>query len=363
MGSWRRNRLMDLLGIDLPIVQAPMAGSDSPAMTIGVCQAGGLGSLACATLSPEGIVTAAADIRAATGHAFNLNFFCHQAPLDDPAREATWRRALLPYFVELGLDPDAQTPFVNRAPFDDGLCQVVEAVRPAVVSFHFGLPLPDLLLRVKAAGATVLSSATTVAEAVWLEHKGCDAIIAQGIEAGGHRGMFLGDAIATQTGTLALVPQIVDAVTVPVIAAGGIGDGRGIAAALMLGAAGVQLGTAYLFCPEARISAVYRRALAEARDRTALTNLFTGRPARGIVNRLMHDMGPMAHATPDFPLAARTLAALRTHDARVGRYDFTNLWAGQAAAMGRALPACDLTRQLADEALARVRSTQNDLAF
>lgn len=363
MSGWRRNGLMDRLGIDLPIIQAPMAGSDSPEMAIAVAKAGGLGSLACATLSAEAIMSAVQDIRTATGKPFNLNFFCHEPPVDDPAGEARWRQTLLPYFLEFGLDPEAQVPFVNRLPFDEALCGVVETLRPQVVSFHFGLPGGDLLARVKASGALVLSSATTVAEAVWLEQNGCDAIIAQGFEAGGHRGMFLSKGITTQTGTLALVPQIVDAVRIPVIAAGGISDGRGIVAALVLGASAVQLGTAYLFSPEARISPTYAHALHEAQDRTAVTNLFTGRPARGIMNRIMQELGAMSDLAPEFPLAGRALAGLRAKDQAAGRADFTNLWAGQAAIFGRALPAGELTRQLSDEALSRLKTAHNDLAF
>ena len=354
MSAWRRNGLMETLGIDLPIIQAPMAGSDSPDMTVAVSKAGGLGSLACATLSPDAISAAAQTIRSATDKPFNLNFFCHSPPVEDPEREAAWCALLRPYFDELEVDPEAQVPFVNRTPFDDTLCAVVEAVRPAIVSFHFGLPPTAMLERVKATGAIVLSSATTVAEALWLEQNGCDVVIAQGTEAGGHRGMFLTSDVDTQVGTFALVPQIVDAIRLPVIAAGGIGDGRGVSAALSLGASAAQMGTAYLFCPEAKVSPVYRQALKKAEDATAVTNLFTGRPARGIVNRIMRDLGPMSGAVPQFPLAARALAALRFHDQAKGRADFTNLWAGQAAALGRALPAADLTRLVAAEAYTRL---------
>jgi nitronate monooxygenase len=220
------------------------------------------------------------------------------------------------------------------------------------VSFHFGLPEPKLLQRIKAGGFLVVSSATTAAEARWLEARGVDAIIAQGNEAGGHRGIFLSDDIATQPGTFALVPQIVDAVKVPVIATGGITDARGIAAAFALGAAGVQIGTAYLWCPEAKISAPHRAALKSARDDgTALTNLMTGRPARGIVNRLMREVGPISDVAPDFPLAAGALAPLRAKAEAQGAGDFSPMWAGQAAALGRAMPAGQLTKTLAAEAL------------
>src|SRR6185503_14850278 len=210
----------------------------------------------------------------------------------DPLREAGWKQRLAAYYKEFGLDPAAPINATNRAPFDSAYCAVVEELRPEVVSFHFGLPAPDLVKRVKAAGCILLSSATTVKEAIWLEQHGADVIIAQGAEAGGHRGMFLTENIAEQPGTFALVPQVVDAVKVPVIAAGGIADGRGIAAAFALGASGVQIGTAYLRCPESKIIAPARSALAQALDdSTLITNVMTGRPARGVANRVMREVG------------------------------------------------------------------------
>src|SRR5450432_2685738 len=281
-------RVLDLLGVSLPIIQAPMAGSAFSDMAAAVSEAGGLGSLACASLSPEQLRVEWQAIRQRTSRPINLNFFCHPRPAVDAARADRWRRRLDTYYAELGIDVDTRSTAAGREPFDAATCELVCELRPEVVSFHFGLPEPDLLARVRAAGARILSSATTVAEARWLEDRGCDAIIAQGAEAGGHRGMFLTDDVATQVGTIALVPQVVDAVKVPVIAAGGIADARGIVAAFALGAGAVQLGTAYLPCPEARISPAYVRALAEARDDgTAITNVFTGRPARGLVNRLV----------------------------------------------------------------------------
>ena len=251
---WPDTRLLDRLGIALPIVQAPMAGADSPALAAAVSEAGGLGSLAGALRTPEGLAAAVAEVRARTGRPFNLNFFAHAEPAPDPGRARAWLDRLAPYYAELGLDPPA-TLAGGRAPFDAGFCTLVEALRPAVVSFHFGLPEAALMARVKATGAAVLASATTPEEAVWLVARGVDAVIAQGSEAGGHRGTFAEDwrGGGGMIGTLALVPQVVDAVAVPVIAAGGIADGRGIAAALALGAAGVQIGTAYLFTPEAAI--------------------------------------------------------------------------------------------------------------
>jgi nitronate monooxygenase len=267
-----------------------------------------------------------------------------------------WRARLAPYYVEHGLDPEAPIPASNRAPFDNDFCALVEDFRPEVVSFHFGLPDAALLERVRATGAKIISSATTVAEARWLEECGCDAIIAMGYEAGGHRGIFLSDDVngdmARQVGTFALVPQVVDAVKVPVIAAGGIADARGIVAAFALGAAAVQIGTAYLFCPETMISPAYLQALKSAEaDDTMVTNVFTGRPARGIVNRVMREVGPLSPLAPEFPLAGGALAPLKPKDAAA---DFTNLWSGQAAPLGRELPAGELTRVLGAEALARL---------
>lgn len=356
MSHWPDTRLLDLLGIELPILQAPMAGSTGSAMAIAVSNAGGLGSLPCATLSLEQIRAELQAFKQASNGPLNVNFFCHQPPPADPARDAAWKQALKPYYDELGADYDAPTPVSNRAPFDDASCQLIEAFKPAVVSFHFGLPEASLLARVKATGAKVLSSATTVDEAVWLEQHGCDAIIAMGYEAGGHRGMFLSTDLNTQVGTLALVPQVVDAVKVPVIAAGGIGDHRGIVAALALGASAVQLGTAYLLCPEAKVSAAHRQALSTAKDSdTALTNLFTGRPARGITTRIMRELGPMSALAPRFPLAGGALMPLRAISEPTGNSDFSNLWAGQAARLARALPAAELTRNLAENALAQLR--------
>ena len=247
---WPSQRLLDLLGIDLPIIQAPMAGLTTSAMAAAVAEAGGLGSMGCAVLSADQIRAELSAIRRQTAKPINLNFFCHASPATDPAREAAWRGQLKSYYVELGLDPEMRLSTLTVDPFGSAHCDLVAELKPEVVSFHFGLPNPDLLARVKDVGAKILSSATCVKEAIWLEQRGCDAIIAQGLEAGGHRGMFLSDNVATQAGTMALVPQVADAVRVPVIAAGGIADERGIAAAFMLGASGVQMGTAYLFVPK-----------------------------------------------------------------------------------------------------------------
>ena len=340
--------IRNLLGTELPIIQAPMAGVQGSALAIAVCDAGGLGSLPCAMLSLATVRDEVAAIRAATGRPFNFNFFCHVPPAPDAQREAAWRAALAPWYAEAGLDPAAIPAGPGRKPFDADAAALVEAVRPAVVSFHFGLPAAPLLARVKAAGARVLASATTIDEARWLEAHGVDGLIAQGLEAGGHRGHFLADDLTRQPGLFALLPQIVRAVGVPVIAAGGIADARGVAAALALGAAAVQVGTAYLLCPEATTSKVHRAALAsDAARHTALTNLFTGRPARAIVNRLMRELGPMNAVAPAFPLAVAAIAPLRATAEARGSGDFSPLWCGQNASGCSARPAGELTRALA----------------
>jgi nitronate monooxygenase len=339
-------RLLDLLGIELPVIQAPMAGFTTPDMVIAVAEAGGLGSLASATYSAADLRKALDQVRAGTRCPLNLNFFSHQNPADDPARQAAWLARLTRYYEEAGLDPNAPRAAVGRTPFDAELCGIVEEYRPEIVSFHFGLPSAELLARVKQTGAKVLSSATTVAEARWLAERGVDAVIAMGAEAGGHRGNFLTQDMAAQIGTFALLPQIVAAVPVPVIAAGGIVDRRGVEAALALGAAGVQAGTAYLFTPEAKLSAVHRQALHSPERPTALTNLFTGRPARGIVNRLMTELGPLCADAPAFPTAGGVLGPLRTAAENAGRDDFSPLWAGQAFPLAKPMSSAALTRVL-----------------
>ena len=356
IAMWPDRRFLDLVGIELPIVQAPMAGAMDAELAAAVSAAGGLGSLPCAMLGPAQIRQEVERIRAQTAKPINLNFFCHVAPALNNAREASWRERLAPYYRDLAIDPTAPVPTSNRAPFDDALCEVVLELRPKVVSFVFGLPAAALLERVKREDFVVVGSATTVQEARWLAAHGVDAVIAQGVEAGGHRGMFLTDDTAAQVGALALVPQIVDAVDVPVIAAGGITDARGIAAAFALGAAAVQMGTAFLHCPEAKISQPHRAALQSAQaDGTALTNLMTGRPARGFINRVMREIGPINAVAPEFPLAAGALAPLRQKAEAMGCGDFSPMWSGQAAALGRALPAGELTRKLVTEALERMQ--------
>jgi len=354
---WHDRRLTDLFGIEHPILLAPMAGAMDVALAAEVAKAGGLGSLPAAMLDATKLRDQVGAFRAAApGKPVNLNFFAHTPPVPNNAREHAWRAALKAYYVEFGIDPHAPVPASNRAPFDDAFCAVVEELKPEVVSFHFGLPAPALVERVKAAGTKVLSSATTVAEAIWLAERGCDAIIAQGFEAGGHRGLFLTDDLASQVGTFALVPLVADAVTVPVIAAGGIADARGIVAALALGAAGVQIGSAYLHCPESKIAAPHRELLRTARGRDmVVTNVMTGRPARGFVNRVMRELGPISPAAPAFPLAGGALAPLGAKAQAQGSGDFSSMWAGQGAALGRELPAADLTAKLVAETQALMR--------
>jgi nitronate monooxygenase len=336
------------LGTDLPVIQAPMAGVQASALAIAVCEAGGLGSLPCAMLSPEQMRAELAAIRARTDRPFNVNFFCHAPPRVDPAREAAWRQMLSPYYAAFGIDPATVGAGPGRAPFDAAYADALAEFRPPIVSFHFGLPPADALARVRAWGAKVLASATTVEEARWLEAHGVDAVIAQGVEAGGHRGNFLSDDLTTQLGTFALLPRVVAAVRVPVVAAGGIADAAGVAAARALGASAVQVGTAYLLCPEATTSALHRAALQSPQaEHTALTNLFTGRPARGIVNRLMRELGPINAAAPAFPLGTAAIAPLRAAAERAGSGDFSPLWSGQNPSGCRAVPAAEITRALA----------------
>ena len=341
-------RVHDLLRTELPIIQAPMAGVQGHALAVAVSNAGGLGSLPAALLAPDALRQELTALKAQTTRPFNVNFFCHAAPVPDAARDAAWRAALAPYHAEFGVDVNALPVATGRLPFSEALAELLAEFAPPVVSFHFGLPSAALMQRVRAWGAVVLSSATTLEEALWLEANGADAVIAQGLEAGGHRGTFLSNDITTQIGSFALLPQLVRALRVPVIAAGGIADAHGVAAAMALGAAGVQVGTAYLLCPEATTSAVHRAALQSgASQHTALTNLFTGRPARGIVNRAVRELGPMSPVAPAFPLATALMAPLRAKAEAAGSGDFSPLWAGQNASGCRAVPAAQLTRELA----------------
>jgi nitronate monooxygenase len=356
--------LQELLDIELPIIQAPMAGSQGSALAIAVSNAGGLGSLPCARLSLDAMRSELTAIESQTSRPYNVNFFCHMTPAPNAEKEAAWRSLLAPYYREYGIDADSIPSGPGRVPFNAEAADLLSKFNPAVVSFHFGLPAPDLLARVKKPGVKILSTATTVEEALWLESRGVDAIIAQGLEAGGHRGIFLSEDLNTQLGTMALVSQIVKKVRVPVIAAGGIADARGVAAAMELGAAGAQVGTAYLLCPEATTSAVHRAALAsKAATYTALTNLFTGRPARGIVNRLMRELGPINDAVPAFPLAAAAIVPLRAKAESQGIGDFSTLWAGQNTTGCKEVSAARMTRELGEKRwLNEARSTRQSIS-
>lgn len=335
------------LGTRLPLIQAPMAGVQDARLAVAVSNAGGLGSLPAAMLTPEALRTQLQALRDGTTKPFNVNFFAHTPPAADEAREAGWRHRLGAYYAEFGIDPATIAAGPGRQPFTSDIADLVEPFRPPVVSFHFGLPAPELIARVKGWGSLVLGSATTVDEARWLEAHGADAVIAQGWEAGGHRGHFLSDDLTRQPGTMALLPQIVRAVKVPVVAAGGIVDARGIRAALALGASAVQLGTAFLLCEEATTSAPHRAALRDpGHHHTAVTNLFTGRPARGIVNRLMREVGPLNEVAPQFPLATSGIAPLRAKAEAQGSGDFSPLWAGQNFAALREIGAAALVTEL-----------------
>jgi nitronate monooxygenase len=348
---WPDRRVLDLFRIDHPILLAPMAGAMDAGLAIAVARSGGLGALPAGMLNADQVREQVAQFRAATGNKpINLNFLAHQMPVPNNAREHAWRERLRPYYVEFGIDPAAAAPAAMRTPFDAAMCSVAEELRPDVVSFHYGLPEPALVRRLKTAGCKVICSATTVAEARFLEAHGCDAVIAQGLEAGGHRGMFLGDDVGTQVGLLALLPQVADAVKVPVIASGGIGDARAMVAAFALGAAAVQIGTAFLFCPEAKTLPPHRAALRAARDdSTVITNVLSGRPARGLINRAIRELGPISEIVPEFPLASGALAPLHAKAQAQGSGDFSPMLAGQAAALGRELPAGELVAKLVSE--------------
>jgi len=343
-------KVTELFNIKHPILQAPMAGVQGSELAIAVAQAGGLGALPCAMLTPEAMKRELHTIRMATTSPINVNFFCHQTPSPDVVQEDLWRSALRPYYLELGLDPDAIPEAPGRRPFDAEACDVLSEFEPEVVSFHFGLPNEQLLKRIRGWGGKIISSATTLEEAIWLQAKGVDAIIAQGLEAGGHRAMFLTDDVTQQKGLFSLLPQLLEHTSIPIIAAGGIASPKAVRAALTMGAAGVQVGTAYLLCPEAKTTSVHRQALkSSAADHTALTRLFSGRPARGIVNRIMRELGPLSSLPPAFPLASTAIAPLRAASEALNNADFTPLWAGQNVKGCQEIAAGELTHWLAGD--------------
>ena len=326
-------------GVRAPIVQAPMADAVDWRVAAGAARAGVLGSIPCATLAPDAIGPAAQNFRetAPEGAPLHLNFFTtHDAAAPTEARQQRWVEELAPYYKETGATPPSNADLVatnGRASFDADACAAVEAVRPDIVSFHFGLPEDALLKRVRATGASVWCTATTVAEATALSGR-VDVVIAQGAEAGGHRGSFLGDDCYMKpplVGTMALIPQVVDAVSVPVIAAGGLADGRGVVAALALGASGVSVGTAFLRAEDSLINDGHRAALESSRDdATVVTNVYSGRPARGFANRLVRELGPISPAVPEFPWASSAVKPLSAADPEAFH---GSRWAGQAAAI------------------------------
>ena len=338
-----------LFATDLPLIQAPMAGVQDWRLAAAVCEAGGLGSVPAGMLSAQGLEEQLTQLSAATAKPWNVNFFCHRPPTPDPLGEQRWVETLQPFYEEFAADAAAIPHGPSRQPFDQDCATVLERFRPAVVSFHYGLPEAALLDRVKATGAKVLSSATTVEEALWLADNGADGVIAQGLEAGGHRGHFLNDDLSLQQGTVSLLPQIRDAISLPVIAAGGIATPAGVKAARALGASAVQVGTAYLLCPQATTKGVHRQWLQSDRARhTALTTVFSGRPARGIINRLMATVGTMPETAPAFPLAGNAIGPLRAAAEAQGSGDCSPLWAGQFASACRDVSAVEVTRWLAE---------------
>lgn len=338
-----------LLGLHLqaPLFQSPMAGVQDHRLALAVCSAGGLGALPAAMLSLEQLDAELAALSAGTQAPYNVNFFCHPSPVEDAQALNRWHEALRPYYEALGLDPRTMPQGAGRQPFSPAAADVVERYRPAVVSFHFGLPSDQLVKRVQSWGSRVVASATTVAEGQWLQAHGADAVIAQGLEAGGHRGHFLSHDLSEQMGTFALVAQMSRALSIPVIAAGGVADVQGVRAARTLGAHGVQAGTAFLCSHEATTSRWHRQALQSPDSRhTALTNLLSGRPARGLINRLMRELGPLSPLAPAFPLATAALAPLRQAAEAQGLTDFSPLWAGQHASACRVAAAGDIAQEL-----------------
>ena len=347
---WPNLRLCDLIKIRHPIIQAPMAGAATPALAAAVSNAGGLGSLGCAEMSLDQLRTAATLLRDATDRPFNLNFFVQSAPRTEPAVLEATRQRLAPWYNAAGLGaPPESLPELGPC-FDDARLALLLEIQPAVVSFHFGLPAPDAILALKAAGIVLISTATTVAEARALERAGVDAVIAQGYEAGGHRGSHQPTLPGAGVGTMALIPQVVDAVSVPVIAAGGIGDGRGIAAAFALGASGVQMGTAFLSCPEAGTDAPRRARLRCATDSdTMVTDAFSGLSARAMRSRYGEAMEARREPLPAF----LQMYALSDPLVAAGPEDEVSFHLyGQAAALNRELPAPDLMHALTREAFA-----------
>ncbi len=345
--------LVQSLGLTVPLVQAPMAGTSTPALAAAVSNAGALGSLGIAALNADQARAVILDTRARTDRPFNVNVFCHQPALRDDAREAAWLRHLAPLFTGLGGEvPSTLREGYTSYPNDEATQRMLLETRPAVVSFHFGLPAHEWIAALRDAGIVTIATATNLQEAQAIEAAGVDAIVAQGIEAGGHRGVFDVDAPDEQLSTLVLTRLLVTHTSLPIIAAGGIMDGRGVRAALAAGAVAAQLGTAFVTCPESAASEAYRANLVSDRaTRTLVTRAISGRPARGLVNRFIEwcEM-PGSPVSPSYPLpfdAAKQLFALAAAS-EAGR-EFAAHWAGQGAPLVRPMPAADLVRLLDEE--------------
>ncbi|MEO7467207.1 MAG: nitronate monooxygenase [Sphingobium limneticum] len=337
---WPDRRFLELSGARVPIVQAPMAGAGGVELAVGAIEGGAVGSLPCALLTPNQVVAQAAEVRARASGPLNLNFFCHD--LGPQPDEAVWRGLLAPFHAEYGIEAMDDPPPLRR-PFDAAMAEAVQAVRPEFVSFHFGLPDRELVAAARTIGAKIIGNAANFEEGMWLDAQGCDAIIAQGFEAGGHAGYFRG--AHCPVGLLALLRQLDGCVAAPLIAAGGIADGGGMAAALTAGASAVQIGTGYLACPESLIVDAHRDLLGTVAE-TVFTNLLTGRIARGFRNRLIDTLGPINADAPPFPYAAQALAPLQVR----ARREFGALWAGQGARHARAVPAREVTTRLGERA-------------
>jgi len=336
------------LQLDSPIVQAPMAGgATTPELVSSVCNAGGLGSLAAGMLAPAAIQSAVAAIRALTVRPFVINLFVLETPHPDPQQIEQAQQCLAPFYAELGITPSLPQKWCEN--FSQQL-ETVLALSPQLISFTFGIVNRETVARCHAAGSQVIGTATTVAEAMAWQEVGADAVCVQGAEAGGHRGSFLADPQTSMVGSLALIPQVVDAVSIPVIAAGGVMDGRGVAACLLLGASAVQLGTAFLSCPEAGIDSAYRQLLLNAHDDgTRVTRTFSGRAARGLENTFMRRMAAFEASVPAYPLQNALTGPIRKAAALAGRSEYLSLWAGQGVGMSRALPAALLIERIEAE--------------
>lgn len=340
------------LGIELPIIQAPMAGVATPELAAAVSNAGALGSLGAAAWNVEQTREKIRQTRTLTSRPFNVNVFCHVTAQRNAEQEAAWIAHLTPLFTEIGATPpDALESGYKTFVGDDEMLEMLIDERPAVVSFHFGLPSDGFIAALKGAGITLLATATNLAEAQAIAEAGLDAVIAQGIEAGGHRGMFDPEAPDEQLSTAVLVRLLAQRTQLPVIAAGGIMDGRGIRAALDLGATAAQLGTAFVTCPESAANAAYRKALkSERAHHTRLTTAISGRPARGMLNRLItHGDAPGSPPAAAYPLAYHAAKQLNAAASKQGNYDFAAQWAGQGAPLARELPAAELVNTLAKE--------------